>query len=687
MDSSSEADIKLAAGKYTVLNGLSSDKAVNLSNANSALKLGDVKTENRISSPLSSGGSINQNLNISAGSASVVAGDWIAEKDVTATTASTALTIGDNDTVDADGNQIHAGLKVNGLLTATASVNVNKGSSLVANAIDAKASAITVSGDVTILGKQDKGADNKLGTADDTYGVALEAGSIVLHDGANLTLSGAATAGMALDKDGVLKFATDLSKFADGAITSESGSNVDLIFADGEKKINKAGLDALTKKLFGGTAPGGTVTLSDNVTISGIDTDGDTVAWDQNAENFANYLPTYIDQNLVDKKLTKVETTDKLAGHFGSVVTDLITNEGESVTFTKGGGLYNAVAKDNGSTDKYFALGSGGVVLGVTLEDKTNFTLANGGIVDHAKIGANSTLTIDGAKGQTKVLKDLTSTDTTGKLNIKSGVTQVDGKVKLDTIKSAAGSKLVVNKTFELTSANTSNISGDLEVNGNTTLAGPVNFAGNNNFNGTFTATKAVEFASGATTFVGKATFNNDLSILDNANVNVQGLLLGESGKLISVGEYHPDHADEQNSTGFLSAKHVNLNEGVLFLDPDYSKKTAVAEIGSFTDQNNTADATKSIVNGNVVVGQNAALLVGIKENGEINLDSARSYLKSIQNANGSLSNEKDQLGSVLYVNSQQTVNDGKKIIIDSNANAKTAFKTDTTLADKYTKT
>ena len=681
--SSSATDIKLGAGQYTVLNGLTSDKEVDLQ-ATSSLSLGKVKTEDSISTPLSSGGSIDQKLNISAGSVSVVAGDWIAEKDVTATTASTALTIGDNDTVDADGNQIHAGLKVNGLLTATAGVSVAKGSSLEANAIDAKADAITVSGDVTILGKQDKGADNKLGTADDTYDVALEAGSIVLNDGANLTLSGAATAGMTLGNDGALTFASDLSKFADGAITSNAGSNVDLIFADGEKKINKAGLDALTKKLFNNNVSG-TVTLSDNVTIFGITPTGDTVAWKDNADGFANYLPTYIDQNLVDKKLTKVETTDKLAGHFGSVVTDLITNKGDSVTFTKGGGLYNAVAKDNGSTDKYFALGSGGVVLGVALEDKTNFTLANGGIVDHAKIGANSTLTIDGANNTTKVLKDLTSNDATGKLNIKSGVTQVDGKVNLGTIESAAGSKLVVNKTFDLTGAKASNISGDLEVKGNATLAGPVNFAGNNNFSGTFTASRAVEFANGETTIVGKATFNEHLAILDNANVNVQGLLLSESGKLISVGEYHPDHADEQNSTGFLSAKHVNLNGGVLFLDPDYSKKTAVAEIGSFTDQKNTADATKSIVTGNVVVGQNAALLVGIKENGEINLDSARSYLKSIQNANGSLSNEKDLLGSVLYVNSQQTVNNGKKIIIDSNANAKTAFKTDTTLADKYT--
>ncbi len=537
-------DIKLGAGQYTVLNGLTSDKEVDLQ-ATSSLSLGKVKTEDSISTPLSSGGSINQKLNISAGSVSVVAGDWVAEKDVTATTASTALTIGDNDTVDADGNQIHAGLKVNGLLTAaaSASVTVNKGSSLEANAINAQASAITVSGDVTILGKQEKGADNQLGTADDTYGVALEAGSIVLKDGANLTLSGAATAGMTLDSDGVLKFATDLSKFADGAITSESGSNVDLIFADGEKKINKAGLDDLSKKLFGnGTTPAGTVTLSKNVTIFGIIPTGDTVAWKDNADGFANYLPTYIDQNLVDKKLTKVETTDKLAGHFGSVVTDLITNEGASVTFTKGGGLYNAVAKEEGSTDKYFALGSGGVVLGVALEDKTNFTLANGGIVDHAKIGANSTLTIDGAKGQTKVLKDLTS-DATGKLNIKSGVTQVDGKVNLGTIESAAGSKLVVYKTFDLTGDKASNISGDLEVKGNTNLTGPVNFAGNNNFNGTFTASEAVEFASGSTTFVGKATFNKDLAILDNANVNVQGLLLGKSGRLISVGEYHPDHA------------------------------------------------------------------------------------------------------------------------------------------------
>ena len=675
LSSSQEKAVQLGAGQYTVLSSLESKKEVKLSDTNSKLFLGAVDTnKDGVSTPLATTGKITADLNIASGSGSVVAGDWTAQKNVTAA-ASTKLNIGDSNLVDALNEPINAKLTVTGKLSAeTSTVTVSKGSELVVNEIAASGTAITMNGDMTINGKFDSGASAE--ATDDTYGVNLAAGAIVLENGSNLTITGAATQGMQLSESGDLTIANDLNtNFADGAVTSNAGSNVDLVFAE-QGVINKTGLDALSKKLFGaGTTPAGTVTLSSNVSISGIvvDEENKTVAWKGNADGFINYLPTYVDQNLLDKKLTQVDSTP-IAGHFGSVVTDLIINEGDTVTFTKGGGLYNAVTKAEGSADKYFALGKDGVVLGVTLEDHTNFVLANGGIVDHAKIGASSTLTIDGVNDQTKVLKDITSTNATGSLILQSGETNVAGKVKVGYLTSKAGASLTTN-TLELTSADKSSIiNGNVTVADTTKLSGSTTFAGNNTFGGNFTAAKDVDFDGGNTVFAeGKTVKVGSLSVLSDGSVDVKGVLqLSAKTGNIFVGESLDEVAQTEGTTGTLTVERLDLAGGSLVVDPEFNKASSFAGVNQFGPTAVSKADEAGIVNGNVYALQNAIVSIGNKDEAAV-----KSVFAKFVEADGSLQDptvkgNENGVGAIAYVAKKFELDNGSKLVVDPSATDKT---------------
>ena len=665
--------VELAAGNFKVLSSLETEKEVKLSDASSKLFLGSVDTKDGVSTPLSTTGKITADLNVATASAeaTVVAGDWTAQKNVI-TVASTKLKIGNSTLVDALNDPISAKLTVAGKLTAEAStVTVDKGSSLVANAIDAKASAITVSGDMTLNGKY-----SDAGTADDanddTYGVTLAAGAIVLGNGSNLTITGAATQGLQLSESGDLTIANDLNtNFANGAVKSNAGSNVDLVFAE-QGVINKTGLDALSKKLFGdGTTPAGTVTLSSNVSISGIvvDEENKTVAWKGNADGFINYLPTYVDQNLLDKKLTQVDSTP-IAGHFGSVFTDLIINEGDTVNFTKGGGLYNAAAKVEGSADKYFALGKDGVVLGVTLAEKTNFVLANGGIVDHAKIGASSTLTIDGVNGQTKVLKDITSTDATGSLNLQSGETNVAGKVKVGSLSSKAGANLATNSLELLSADTTSIINGNVAVADTTKLKGDTVFTGNNTFGGNFTADKDVTFDGGNTVFAeGKTVKAANLDVLSDSLVDVKGVLQLSAGTgKISVGESFDELTQTEGTTGTLTVERLDLNGGSLVVDPEFNKASSFAGVNQFGSTAVSKDDEAGIVNGKVYALQNAIVSVGTKDEAAV-----KSVFAKFVEADGSLQDptvkgNENGVGAIAYVAKKFELANDSKLVVDPSA-------------------
>ena len=679
--------VELGSGNFTVLSGLETDKAVKLSSANSVLNLGalevvDPSADKKAYQSLSSGGEVNANLSLTGATTAklnVVAGDWTA-KDIT-TAANTALKVGqaDNNT-DVNGNIIGANLTVNGKLTAAAGVTVNEGSSLTTKEVDLSKGSVNVSGGMVLNGKLND--NNTTDTTDDKFGVKLADGSIVLAKDSKLTIQGDAIKAIQTDADGKVKFASDFdTNVTNGAIKSNPGSSLELKFASGDK-FSDVGLKTLNDKLFGATGPAGLVYLGKAEIVGLTPNANNEVSWSGAAEKYDDYLPTYTNEDLMGAKLTNVESTNEVTGHFGSVVTDKITQAGADVQFTKKAGLYTATTIDGDTTgNKYFAIGKDNVVLGAKVLANSELTLANGGIIDHVTLAADASLVVDGKNGETKLLKDLAGEDDST-VELKSGLTTVEGKVSTGFLESKAGSKLVVTKDLTLTGTTTAaeanKIAGDVEVTGKTNLAAETYFAGNNTFTDDVKATDFVEFAKGVTNFAGNADFGDDLAIVDGAQVNVDGILkLTAATANIVVGEY--SKADKLNSSGFLAAKYVNLSGGALLLDPAYGQESSVAEIGAFTEKTTPLNNDTSLINGDIVVGQNSALMVGS------DLASARSYLASLQDQNGSLSDAEGKIGSVLYINAQQQVKDGKQIIVDSAANLDTAFDKSGDLVAKYT--
>ena len=548
----------LGSGNFTVLSGLDSDKDIELSSANSVLNLGalevvDPNATKKAYKSLSSGGSVNANVKIATATTAtlnVVAGDWKA-KDIT-TVANTKLNVGQAaDNTDVDGNIIGANLAVKGKLTAAAGVTVYEGSSLTTNEVDLAARSVNVSGGMVLNGKLN---DNNTATdtKDDKFGVKLDAGSIVLAKDSKLTIQGDAIKGIQTDADGKVKFASDFdTNVKDGAIDSNPGSSLELKFASGDK-FSDVGLKALNKKLFGdATSPAGLVYLG-NAEIVGLTPNANNeVSWSDAAKKYEDYLATYTNDALMSAKLTNVKADDKVTGHFGSVVTDKITQAGADVQFTKKAGLYTATTiKGDDSGKKYFALGKDNVVLGAKVLDNSELTLANGGIIDHVTLAADASLVVDGKNGETKLLKNLEGQNNSS-VELKSGLTTVEGKVSTGFLESKAGSKLVVTKDLTLTGTTTAaeanKIAGDVEVTGKTKLAAETYFAGNNTFTDDVTATDFVEFAKGVTNFAGNAEFTNELDIVDGAHVTVEGILKSAPQKAISVGEY--SQADKLNSS------------------------------------------------------------------------------------------------------------------------------------------
>ena len=675
---------ELGKGSFTVLTGLESANGVKLSSANSVLKLGKiVPVEGSDPEYATSvgGGNITAALDNSSGSVNILAGSWTAAKTVTVGANSAAFTIGsDAGKVDDKGNKITADLTVSDKLTVAkaSGLTVNSVGTLTANAVDVTGS-VAVSGNMVLNGKWND--NQKSGdSSDDLFGVKLDAGSIVLAKDSKLTIQGDAIKGIQTDADGKVKFASDFdTNVTNGAIKSNPGSSLYLDFAEG--KLSAEGLNTLNKKLFGATGPNGLVYLG-KAEIVGLTPDANNeVSWSGAAEKYDDYLPTYTNEALMGAKLTNVKADDQVTGHFGSVVTDKITQAGADVQFTKKAGLYTATTIDGDTTgNKYFALGSGDVVLGAKVLANSELTLANGGIIDHVTLAADASLVVDGKNGETKLLKNLEGQNDSS-VELKSGLTTVDGKVSTGFLDSKAGSKLVVAKDLTLTGnaqGQVNQIEGDVSVTGKTTLSGDTTFAGNNTFTSAFKASQAVEFGKGVTQFAGNADFGDELAIVDGAQVTVDGILkLTAQTADIVVGEY--SQADKLNSSGFLAAKYSNLSGGRLVLDPAYGLKSSVAEIGAFTDKTTPLDTDISLINGDIVVGQNSALMVGS------DLASARSYLASLQDQNGSLSNAEGKIGSVLYINAQQQVKAGNQIIVDSAANLDTAFDKSGALITKYT--
>ena len=709
LEANDAADTKLGAGKYIVLNSLTSESeslvdAQQSSNVQFG-KLAYVNGENDTDGykVLTGDGTIAAKFKGTSGDHAIVAGNWTAEQDLSI--AAGTFKIGDATKKDADGNIIKTSLTVAGKLDAAAGVTVAKESTLNANELNASAqNAITVDGTANVAGK----AGTESGTG--LYGVALGAtGALKVNEGGVLNFTDKALDGFYFDETtGALLN----DKVTAGSIATVAGAQVNLNY-DADTTITVDQLANLNKVFDNGTI-NGIVNLGD-ATLDGLKPDANKeITW-TDAQKYENYLPGYTNNGLKEATLTGVATGTKVSGHFGSIKTDDTFASGSSVDVQKKGGLYNAkpLAGDE-SGKKYFAVNASGDSLGLNIVDKTTeFTLGGEGIIDQVEFAGSGTLAID--KGFGDVAGNVTVSKTisggaNSVLNIKNGKLTVTGEkkkgVEIGVLKSEAGTSLET-KVLKITGAagSQSKVMGNVTVaadsGASTSIgAGGAIFGGKENkFAGSFAATGDVEFTNGGTSTIDLtkdvADFKGDLGISGDAKVVVNGVLSmtktpGQtlsSQAFINVGEYDPTNADKVNSSGFLQAQYISLGGNALAIDPAYGKNTSVVEVGAFTDTPaNAKPDVVSTVKGDIYVLQNSALLVGMNAKGELDVDSGRAFLASVQE-NGSLTDPEKggKIGSLLYVNSQQKLATGSSIVVDALANEGNVVDANDVLNTKYT--
>ncbi|MCK0526853.1 hypothetical protein, partial [Anaerobiospirillum sp. NML120449] len=712
-------NFSLDSGNFIVLNNLSSDDGAKLdltfTKAETKVQLGKVIPVQTGSSiykldpeASASGNTVGYNIIMAEGSTlDVKSGEWRGQ-DLTINSGS--ATIGSGMTGE-DGNKITATFNGNKLTIGASATTgtgliINEGgeanfsefyqsadSSDPTNSVTA-----TIKGKMTVKGKYvayepEVTADNNGGTAKaevpESFGLSI-AGNINI-DGSNAVLS--------IGKDALSTAIVGFSGAGKDTVIQykepgkPSGAAVDLVtghvtFANfGTLELDLSHLNnnsftvdqlaAVRKEFTGnGSTPisGGFIHLVGGaLTDSGLSGDQISV---ENLSKFNDFKDIKVD-NLMNAQVTGVTNSNVISQNVGSL---MAKDDTETAAQIGQATLNNARPITSGS-EAHFAVNTAGKDMNLNVKGGGYLHLNNGGIAGKINLrdttSGKTQLLVSG--GQTQTVIEQVSGDSSTRMELVSGKTTVNKELVVGALDTAVGADLVVNGSksvngLTLNSANSvSTLKGNVEA-GKVSFAGETVFAGNNNSFLLMNASgkdSGLTFKNGTTTVssmlgidVSKAV-DNGVEVLDNAVLNVDGAIKLGSGSYLGVGSEHEYAADgktvvESGSTGYLYAKMVDLNGGIMAVDPEYGMKTSVAAVGAFgAGTFNLLNANDAgTVSGDVVVSQNAALGVGQS----VNLDTVKNFVAQYQDADGSLS--KDGVANVLYIDGKIMHKSGR-IILD----------------------
>ncbi|MCI6862604.1 autotransporter outer membrane beta-barrel domain-containing protein, partial [Anaerobiospirillum succiniciproducens] len=252
------------------------------------------------------------------------------------------------------------------------------------------------------------------------------------------------------------------------------------------------------------------------------------------------------------------------------------------------------------------------------------------------------------------------TTATAGKGQVTFGTADVSGDVAVQGTVGATG------KALEKVTSNGSNVTvtsgdvyaynvdlngGSLSLDSNKSLViGSHNAALASELNGDVTA--------GTLTVLGNS---GSLSLSEGANVSVS-TFTGAEKVQVNVGQ-----ETVANGTASLFANSMDLNQGTLFVDPEYGQKFASVVVNEFKKDTNTQTDDKSagVVNGKITVGKNAAVGVGFASQAELD-----AVLADYVNASGSFYEDATKgLTNALVLNKQISLDQTKDgISVDPSA-------------------
>ena len=686
-------EAKLSKGKFlaqSTLQAANKSDTINISGAQ--VFLGDFnELENGKYEAVSDNGSIDAKLTLSATGSELTVqnGSWTGSSiDVTTGTLNVGLTgtAGGFDNsgakVDVNGDVIGASLKLDSLTLGAAGtakiadVGTLDTTSLTVN--NSASGALTVSGVANVAGNHTPAVTTGENQTPESFGVVLTGGDGSIHvtTGGSLTFGSEATEAITLDpaqsegdKDAVALNSIVFGSAPNQIFNVEAGGKITFSFSENQTFSAEALADMRTKLFTNLSADGmvqGTINLG-NAQLAGVkaDTDG-SYNWSdlKGYSDVADFTTEEIRQSVVKG----IASTDNVRGHFGALKAENM-NTGNQITIVGDTSLNNA-DDQNG----IFALGNNGAVLGLNINKPALVELNNGGQIGQITLGtADSTLAINHDKTITAPADTLIQSikgDGTAEFNLGKSI--IAENSDMGNLVTNVGSDVTFKGTLIV---GTSSTPADVE----TVLAGTSNtFEGEATFNnvteiqGVATFNDGVAFNNDTgiyanTDVTGGAKFSADTEIGGNSTLTADSIELetnasaGTTGIKFVVGEedYVENGQTHEGSTGYLQADAFKLAGNTLFVDPSYDRKTSIAYVKNFTDGDSKEDA--GIFSGNLIAGQNAALIVGTSEGV---YDDAMAVIKGYQNSRGALI--QDEVGSLVYIGDKLTAEAGSRIIIDS---------------------
>ena len=534
---------------------------------------------------------------------------------VTPSGTTTTLNVGGDLTLDGKGT-VAADVTLAADQSSTPTLNVKNGEwtvsknlTLTNGSANLKNATLNVGGTLTTSDKTTIDADaSNIKVVGESAKVQFTSGTIALKNTSNLYL----------DKEDILKTngkELDDSKFKKGTVTADANSKIVL----NDLSLTKTEYNAfVTATGFNG--------IFDGITISDHNVSG-SVALDQLVTNATAGQEDV--QALVDDKA--------VSGNY-TVGNAQLSGEGDKSLELGSGGQLTLVDSSSGTTGKgNFVSKKDGTVADVVMQDNTNsngLTLAGNGAI-------GSITTANAGKGQ-----------------VTFGTADVSGDVAVQGTVGATG------KELEKVTSNGSNVtvtSGDVYAYNVDLNGGSLSLdSGKSLVIGSGSAALASELngdvTAGILTVLGSS---GSLSLSEGANVSVS-TFNGDKEVLVQVG------ADTvENGTASLFANSMILNEGTLFVDPEYGQKYASVAVNTLKTDTTTTDKSAGVVNGKITVGKNAAVGVGFASQAELD-----AVLADYVNASGSFyENAADGLTNALVLNKQISLDQTKDgISVDPSA-------------------
>ena len=665
--------------------------AKSLSSVNDTVILGDASGANLVlnSDVVGDEGTVDVNtLRVDSGSITVENGVWTAQ-DITLSGAGTSLTVGGDTETDLNGNETEASLTFNHLAMGEGSTFAVQadGKATVTTADFSglnTASAVRVAGVLTIIGASVSG--------DTTNGVHFSetAGSISIENNGSLRFDNLATNGAILadgDYSGTtINLQNGYTQIANNGgelyLNFDSGSSFDdeaiIAFKNALFTAGSFAADGMLKD--GGILNIGAASFKGfNITerLEGTGLDGYTATWEQ-VKGFSNIYGNDVTNDV--KNITNIRAIgliDTVKGSWGSLSMVSGVATGAQVNLD-GNTWLNYATGNNGF---FISNHDHSAALGAKVASQKSLFLVNGGAIGHitlengsADVERNYT-TLDIADGDTTIesitaSNNNASTDTYAtRVNVRSNTT-VTGE---DGIRDVGEVNVLNGATLTSTQADiqelwveesTADISGTLTVNGDGTAEGD-----------------GEALALGGQIKAGSIVLEDasDLNAAHGGTITTESVTVANNntGSTIQVGfdiDTITDIISEEHEnsyytgTGYLEvSKYLDLNGASLVVDPAYDEATSVAAVMNFKNgQDKTYDTVFNdvgIVNGQVLVGKNAALGIGAT------LAETREAIATYQN-NGAL--DANKYGSILYLNGQLTLDGNSEIALNSDANVKT---------------